>query len=138
MMSTGATMRTRCSLRTLLPPVGFPLSRNRSRWRIRYRSLLRERVFAPSSTTASRTDSQETCSVRNFFKFQIKKSEKKRVCIVIPYGVVGCFLLSFPIYIYISTERRVFYHHPYFKKPILKSFFFSQKKGKKVKKGNHA
>jgi hypothetical protein len=37
--------------------------------------------------------------------------------------------------IYISTERRVFYHHPYFKNPIFKSFFCPQKKGKK---GNHA
>jgi hypothetical protein len=56
--SNGATARTRCSLRILLPPVGCPLGGNRSTWRIRYRSRRRERVFAPYSTTASRITSQ--------------------------------------------------------------------------------
>jgi len=45
------------------------------------------------------------------------------VCIVIP---LGCFLLSFIyiyIYIYNSTGRLVFYHLPYSKKRIFKSFF---------------
>jgi hypothetical protein len=56
------------------------------------------------------------------------------------YNVSFFPFLYIYIYIYIiynnkSTERRVFYHPPYFKNPIFKSFFFPKKK---VKKGNHA
>ena len=48
-------------------------------------------------------------------------------------GGVSFFPFLIYIYIYNSTERRVFYHRPYFKNPIFKSFLFLKKKGKKGK-----